>query len=181
MKLVRGLFIGLIVLILVVGLVGWFLPSAAHVERSIIIEATPGEVYDVVIDFEQFNQWSPWYGLDPDARYTYSGGNRVVGSEFSWVSDKPEVGSGRQSIKFLQPNESVVMQLEFDGQVPADSSFTLTPDPDGTLVVWGFDTDLGSNPYMHYLSLFMDRFLGPSYDDGLQRLKKYVESKPLAE
>ncbi|MFK8015980.1 MAG: SRPBCC family protein [Gammaproteobacteria bacterium] len=178
MKIVRGLFIGLIVFILLIGVVGFFLPSEAHVERSTVIKATPAEVYDVIIDFEQFNDWSPWHDLDPDARYEYSGGNRVIGSSFAWFSDKPEVGNGRQTITSMETNQSVVMRLEFEGQDPADSFFTLTPTAEGTDVVWGFDTDLGANPYLHYLSLFMDTFLGPSYEDGLRRLKTYVESKP---
>lgn len=176
MKMVRGLFISLIVLVLLVGLVGFFLPAEAHVERQIDIAAPATEVYDVITDFRQFNEWSPWADLDPDATYKITGGERDVGSKFEWFSDKPEVGNGSQTITELDANRRMAMRLEFEGQAPADSVFTLTPTASGTTVVWGLDTNLGANPFMHYFSLFLDRLVGPSFDKGLTQLKDYVES-----
>jgi hypothetical protein len=178
MKIVRGLFVSLIVLVLLLGIVGFFLPSQVHVERRIEIAAPASAIYDVVTDFRQFNQWSPWRDLDPDATYEITGTDRAIGSKFAWFSDKPEVGNGSQTITALEPDRSMGMRLEFEGQKPADSFFRLTPGDQGTIVVWGFDTDLGANPFMHYFSLIIDRLLGPTFDDGLLRLKKYIETDP---
>ena len=51
MKLLKGVFYvvaGLVALLLVVGL---FLPTSAHVERSIVTSAGPDTVYEVVSGF----------------------------------------------------------------------------------------------------------------------------------
>lgn len=174
--MVRKLFIGLIVLILLLGVIGFFLPSTARVERSTLIEAPIDTVYNVVADFDHFNKWSPWYTLDPDAEHTITGSPRTVGSRFEWRSQKPEIGSGSQTITSLDPPGSVVMRLDFDGETPAESFFELSTEGNATRVVWGFETELGANPYMHYMSLLMDVFLGPAYEDGIERLKIYIEN-----
>ncbi len=177
MNVVRKLFFGLIILVLLMGVIGVFLPSTARVERSTVIDAPIDTVYRVVSDFEHFNKWSPWYALDPDAEHTISGAAATVGSRFEWRSEKPEIGSGSQTITELDPPNKVVMRLDFDGETPADSFFLLEPDGAATKVVWGFETELGSNPYMHYMALLMDAFLGPAYEDGIARLKTYVETQ----
>lgn len=176
MKIVRGLFVSLIVIVLVLGVVGLFLPAQVHVERRIDIAAPAGEIYSVITDFRQFNQWSPWADLDPDATYEITGPDRAIGSTFAWYSDKPEVGNGSQTITALEQDRSMALRLEFEGQKPANSLFTLADSGSRTTVTWALDTDLGANPFMHYFSLFLDQLVGPSFDDGLTRLKKYVES-----
>ena len=176
MTLIRRLFFGLIVFILLVGLVGFFLPSTGHAERSITIDAPPDAVYDVVRDFDQFNAWSPWYGLDPDARYELSGTRGNIGSRLTWYSEKPEVGNGSQTIARLEPHSLIELDLEFAGQPPAKSAFVLAPQDSGTQVTWTFDTDFGANPFLHYFGLLMDTFVGPAYEQGLAQLKDYVEN-----
>lgn len=176
MAFVRKLFFGLIVFILLLGLIGVFLPSSGHVERDIVIEASPQAVFDVVRDFDQFNAWSPWFDLDPDARYEQSGTRGNVGSQFAWYSDKPEVGNGTQTITRLEAPSLIAMDLTFEGQSPAMSEFQIRPEGNGTRVTWTLDTEFGANPFMHYFSLLLDRFVGPAYEKGLSQLKIYVET-----
>lgn len=176
MVLVRRLFIGLVVLILLLGVLGFLLPPSGHVEREIVIDASAQTVYDVVRDFDQFNEWSPWSELDPDARYEQSGTRGEVGSRFAWYSDKPEVGNGTQTITKLTPAELVAMDLTFEGQSPARSEFLMSPDGAGTRVVWTLDTDFGANPFMRYFGLLLDSFVGPAYEQGLSQLKSYIEN-----
>ena len=175
-NIVRGVFFSLIALILMLGFGGFLISSDVRVQRQIDIDAPIDRVYDVVKDMQRFNVWSPWRDLDPDATYESGGTDGAVGSWFAWQSNKPGVGSGKQTITSLDPNRAVVMRLEFEGQDPASSFFTLTPTSTGTNVVWGFDTNLGVNPYMRYVSFLMDHFLGKTYEDGLESLKRYVES-----
>ncbi|MEO1576679.1 MAG: SRPBCC family protein, partial [Pseudomonadota bacterium] len=146
MGLVRKLFIGLVVLILLMGVIGFLLPASGHVEREIVIDAPAQTVFDVVRDFDQFNAWSPWHGLDPDARYEQSGTRGEVGSRFAWYSEKPEVGNGTQTITALNANSLVAMDLTFEGQSPATSEFRMSPEGSGTRVVWTLDTNFGANP-----------------------------------
>jgi len=58
------------------------------------------------------------------------------------------------------------------------ATYTITPEGQGTKVVWGFDTDLGSNPVSRYFGLMFDKMVGGDFERGLAGLKKYVESLP---
>lgn len=175
MRLIKTLAIVLIVLVAVLGVVGLFLPSEVNVERHVRIDAPPAEVYAVVSDFSHFNAWSPWHAMDPDATYTMSGTPGTVGSRMTWASDKPEVGAGSQTVTALTPPQRVEVALDFGEQGAAESYYRLTPADGGTDLTWGFDVDLGGNPYMHYFALVMDSMLGPDYERGLEELKRYIE------
>jgi hypothetical protein len=52
----------------------------------------------------------------------------------------------------------------------------LSEDSAGTRVLWTLDTHFGANPFMRYFGLFLDTFVGPSYEQGLAQLKTYVEN-----
>ncbi|HSN70533.1 MAG TPA: SRPBCC family protein, partial [Steroidobacteraceae bacterium] len=113
MRFVRAVLIGLVILALVVLAAGLFLPKTAHVERSILIDAPPAAIYDVVSNLRRFNEWSPWYERDPDARYEYTGPERGVGAKMSWTSAQADVGSGSQEIIAADPDRAVTTRLDF--------------------------------------------------------------------
>jgi hypothetical protein len=43
------------------------------VQRSAPIAAPPARVYSLIADFHNWTTWSPWEGMDPDLKRTYSG------------------------------------------------------------------------------------------------------------
>jgi hypothetical protein len=98
MKVVRAVVKLLLILVVLTGIVGIFLPSSVHVERSAVIQAPQATIYVLIDGFENFNRWSPWYERDPNADYTYEGPQRGVGAKMSWSSEQREVGSGSQEI-----------------------------------------------------------------------------------
>ena len=155
--------------------VGVFLPTSAHVERSIRTTASPDTVYGIVNGFRRFNEWSPWAGLGPQARYTFSGPATGVGARMEWSSDKPEVGSGSQEITAVEPGRSVTMRLDFAGQSAATSTMVIEPMDGGSLVRWSFDTSYEGNLAMRYLGLLFDRMIGADYEKGLSRLRSIAE------
>lgn len=178
MRVITKILIVLVIGVILLLGVGLFLPGAAHVERSISIDAPPSTVFGLVNGFREFNQWSPWFDRDPEAQYTYAGPDSGVGAKMSWTSDQPDVGSGSQEIVASEPYGSVRMILDFGEQGIADSYFELVPGDTGTRVTWGFDTELGRNPIARYFGLFFDSLIGPDYESGLANLKKLAESLP---
>jgi len=44
---------------------GMLLPSEQHVERSIVVNTDPAEVFSLVNDYREFNKWSPWATVAP--------------------------------------------------------------------------------------------------------------------
>lgn len=156
----------------------FFLPAGTHVERATTIARPPAEVYAMLDSYRRFNEWSPWHGRDPATVYVYEGAERGVGASMRWSSEQSDVGKGRQTIVEVVPDRKVVAKLEFEGQGDAIATFTLTPDGDGTRVVWGFDAEHGMNPVSRWFGLMLDRWVGGDYAQGLAKLKDVMERAP---
>jgi hypothetical protein len=167
--------VGLLVLLLVVGL---FLPTTAHVERSINTVASPDTVYEIVSGFKRFNEWSPWYDLDPQAKYTYSGPETGVGAKLAWASEQSGVGSGSQEIVAVEPGRSVTTKLDFGPQGQATSKLDIEPEGSGSRVTWSFDTSFEGDFLGRYFGLLFDKWIGADYEKGLARLKELAETAP---
>jgi hypothetical protein len=180
MKLLRIAFYALAALVGVALVVGLFLPTSAHVERSVATAASPGTVFGIVNGFRRFNEWSPWFDLDPQARYTYAGPERGVGARMSWTSEQPDVGAGSQEIVAVEPDRSVTTRLDFGPQGQATARLDITPAADGSRITWIFDTSFEDDFLGRYFGLFFDRWIGADYEKGLARLKALAESTPPA-
>lgn len=175
MKVLIKILLGLVIVVVLLAVVGFFLPREVHMERSIAVDAEPNEIYQAVNDFQNFNKWSPWAQIDPTTRYEYSGPDSGVGAKMSWSSDHPDVGNGSQEIVESVPNQKVTNVLLFDGFEPSYASLIIEPSGNGSTVTWTFDGDMGSNPIGRYFGLFMEDMLGPQYEEGLSNLKRVVE------
>ena len=178
MSLLKKFVVGLLVLVALVVVIGLFLPSTAHVERSVQIAAAPHVVFTLVDNLRNFNRWSPWAERDPETVYTFSGPDAGVGATMSWASDNPQVGAGSQRLTTSQPHSRVEAQLDFGAQGTAESFFDLQPADDGTAVTWGFDTDFGLDLVGRYMGLMFDSWIGADYEAGLANLKALAESLP---
>lgn len=177
MKILKFVFKLVLLLIVAFIAVGFFLPANTSVSRSKEIKVSPDKLFVYLNDFQQFNRWSPWYGIDPEARYDYTGPDKGVGSKMNWSSEHPKVGSGSQEIIKSEPNSQVVTQLKFEGQGNAVATFQLEPVADSTRVTWGFETDWGNNLIGRYMGLMMDKWVGAEYDKGLAKLKQLAEGE----
>ena len=178
MVVLKKVVIGLLVLVVLLVIVGFFLPRQVHVERSAVVDAPQATVFALVNGFRSFNKWSPWFALDPEATYTFDGPREGVGAKMSWAGDPKKVGTGSQEILESVPIEAVTTNLDFGMQGKATSRIKLSLDAGGTKVVWGFDTDLGMSPLSRYFGLMFDGMIGADYEKGLASLKKLAESLP---
>ncbi|WP_224816578.1 SRPBCC family protein [Hasllibacter sp. MH4015] len=176
MRLIRNILIGLVALVAVLAVVGMLLPRQVVVERDIVIDAPPEDVFAHVNSLQAFAEWSPWGDYDPDMVVTYSGPETGVGNVMEWTSEHPNVGNGRQEITHVVENERVMTALDFGDMGTADAWWQLAPDGDGTRVVWGLDADMGGGPVGRWFGLMMDRWVGADYERGLARLQETVES-----
>jgi len=166
-----------VILIILLLVVAFFLPSTSEVSRQIEINRSADKVYGYVNDLRQFNRWSPWRGIDPEAKYQFEGPESGVGSIVRWSSEHREVGKGMQEIVAAEPNKSVETSLSFDGQGDAVARWLLDAAGENTTVTWEFETDWGYNPIGRYMGLMMDKWVGGSYETGLENLKSLVEKE----
>lgn len=68
-------------------------PDHFSVMRSTIIQAPPATVFALVNDFHQWEDWSPWAKVDPNAKNSFEGPASGVGAVFKW-SGNNDVGEG---------------------------------------------------------------------------------------
>lgn len=171
--------IGIVGFIAMLAVIGLLLPRTARVERSILITRSPAAVFAVVNDQRQFTAWSPWTQLDPSATYTLSGPPVGPGAALSWSGK--DLGAGTQRIVSNLPDSRIDVVLEMEGfSGSTTSDWTFEAAPEGTRVTWAFQCELGMNPLMRWMGLFMDKLVGPDYAKGLVGLKTYIENAPAA-
>jgi len=179
MKTLRYIVLALFFLLLVAVVVGFFLPSTVHMERSIIINRDKVTIFKVINSFENFNKWSPWYELDKNAQYEISGAKVGVSSKLTWSGNK-SVGKGSNEIIESVTNNHIKTIMYFGkSDTPAYSTISVLDDGDKTKVTWAFDNDFGMNVFYRYFGLVIEDMISPDYEKGLINLKKHVESLPL--
>lgn len=176
MALARLLFRVLLILLILLAVIGLLLPSAASVERSIVINAPAGEIFPHLNSMREFHEWSPWADIDPDTVYQFDGPESGIGSRMSWQSGDAQVGRGSQEIIDSIDDQRVDMRLEFGDQGDGSAAFLLEPEgPATTRLRWQFRTVFGWDLFGRYVGLMLDSMIGSAYDKGLRELKSRVE------
>jgi uncharacterized protein YndB with AHSA1/START domain len=175
MKIVQWTLAVVGALALAVVAIGFFLPSAFLVSRSVVINAPPRKVYDLVVEPRQWARWSEWNRRDPAMKITYKGPPFGMGSRWEWVS-KSE-GAGSMEFTHVEPDRAVEYALTFaDFNMRSAGAIRLEPQGSATRVTWTSSGDVGGNPVKHYLAAMMDRLTGPDFEAGLANLKALAES-----
>ncbi len=174
MKIAIKVLVGLLALVIILWLSSMALPEKWHVEKSISVNASPSKIYNLTSDFKNWSKWSPWYNLDPNAKWVFSDSTIGVGAWFSWESEQSNVGKGRLEMISAIENQSNQYQQEIDGMGASIGGFILTPEGDNTTkVTWTLD---GENKGMaKWFGLLMGFFVGSDYEKGLANIKQVAE------
>ena len=176
MAFLKKLLIGIGALIVIVCVIGFFLPSEYSVERRILIKANPSEVYPEVVDLKAWQKWGVWFKRDPNMVIDYSGPDRAIGMRSVWQSATE--GNGEMEITQLVHNKNVEYRLYFpDFDMGSTGSVSLTPQEEGTLVTWTDEGEVGMNPVDRYFVLMIDGLIGPDFEMGLENLKTVIENQ----
>lgn len=133
-------------------------------------------MHAVLNSYQHFNAWSPWAERDPDATYAFEGPDAGVGAKMIWAGNA-QVGAGFQEITASTPDR-IDVHLDFGSQGAGDAYFLITEGEDGTAVTWAFETEHGMNLVARYMGLMIGKYVGQDYEEGLAKLKEFVESLP---
>ena len=145
--------------------------------RSTTINAPADRVHSHLNDFREWQKWSPWEGLDPDLKRTFTGPEKGVGSHYAWAGNK-QAGEGTMEITESTPSR-VSIALEFLKPFKASNvtTFDLVEAGAGaTRVNW---TMSGTRGLFMSLAgkLFFDKAIAKDFDKGLAQLKAASESR----
>jgi Polyketide cyclase / dehydrase and lipid transport len=169
--------VGLLAIIAIFLIVVALQPADFRITRSASVAAPASIVFEQINDFHNWNAWSPWARMDPNAKNTFEGPPAGVGAIFAWAGNS-KVGAGRMTITETRPNDLVLIKLEFFKPFVATNTteFTVKPDGDQTAVNW---TMTGRSSFMgKAIGMIMncEKMVGGQFEQGLANLRSIVES-----
>jgi uncharacterized protein YndB with AHSA1/START domain len=176
--MLKKILLGLVVVIVVFVIIVAVQPSEYRIERSAAMNAPPADVFAQVNDFHNWEAWSPWAKLDPNAKNTFEGPTSGTGAIFTW-SGNDQVGEGRMTIIESRPNELIRIKLDFvkPFESTCTTEFTFKPDGKQTVVSWSMFGHNGFVAKAFCLFMNMDKTLGGEFEKGLANMKAVVEPK----
>jgi hypothetical protein len=147
------------------------------VQRAVTIDARQERIYEQIIDFHNWTNWSPWEGLDPALQRTYSGAAAGPGAVYSWSGNR-KAGQGRMEITDAAEPSRIQIALAFEKPFSSrsDTSFTITPEGSGSRVTWSMTGKQTLMIRMMGIVKSMDKLIGPDFEKGLARLKATTET-----
>lgn len=176
MKLLKRLLLGIGILLALLAIVGFFLPSRYRVERSIVVNAPAEAVFARVNTLRTWPEWTAWTKAKyPDMETTFSGPDAGVGSVYQWSGKSSGIGSLK--ITEAEPAKRIVYDLDFEnGKYLSVGTIAFIPEGASTRVTWVDEGALGANPINRWFGLMMDSMMGPDFEAGLKNLKQQSES-----
>ena len=175
--MLKKIVVGLIAIVTGFAMLVFLQPDEMQVTRSIAVAAPAPAVFDQVNTLRNWDGWSPWAKLDPNAKNSFEGPAAGVGAGFAW-SGNDKVGEGRMKIVDSRPGERVHFSVDFmrpfEGK--SASEFSFKPDGEKTNVTWV--TRAHNNFFAKALCLIMnpEKMLGPDMEKGLAQLKTAAEA-----
>jgi hypothetical protein len=152
-------------------------PSDFRVTRSTTIDAPREGIFEQVNDLHNWEAWSPWAKLDPNAKTTYEGPGAGVGAAFAW-SGNSRIGKGRMTITESRPKELVRFKLDFVKPFKGTNTaeFTFRPEGRQTVVQWTMSGK--SNFIAKAIGLFVncEKMVGGQFEQGLAEMKLLAEA-----
>jgi effector-binding domain-containing protein len=158
----------------------FLLPNTLEVTRTASVERPRAAVFAMVNDLRIAKEWSPYYAIDPDADYAFSG-EAGAGQTMRWASNVRQVGAGRMSIVNSVENEEVDSILEMGRSATLNSRLELRPGQRATSVAWTMTAECSDgwiNVPCRYMNLVLRGMVQKQLDDGLARLKTLTEQLP---
>ncbi|MGH8233611.1 MAG: polyketide cyclase [Rhodanobacteraceae bacterium] len=178
--------VALIIVFILAVIVGLFLPSHAHIERSIDISHNPQHIYDVLNNFRRFPDYvgGDLQAQDPQIKFSFSGPAYGPGATISWTGSS-ERDSGKLVNKSgnidLTGNSTVTWDLtnHWRGE---NKTFTLQVAPRQgqrvSTVTWGYDVDYGWNLIDRYSQLWIHGDPASMIQYGLDSLQNMLAAVP---
>ena len=177
----KTVLIAVIGAIVAVGVLANMRPDQFSVTRTATIDAPASKVFPHVNNLHNWQAWSPWAKMDPNAAVTYAGPDAGKDASMSWDGNR-DIGKGTMTIVDSKSNEKVDYRLDFEKPMKGtnESSFVLAEANKQTTVTWSMTGH--QNFAAKVVGLFMDceKMVGEQFDAGLANLKGVVEAEPAA-
>lgn len=167
----------IVVAVIIVLVIAARQPADFRITRTGTISAPASAIFSHVNNLQNWEAWSPWAKLDPNAKNAFEGPSEGVGAKMSWAGNN-KVGIGSMTITESRPNDFIQFRLDFQKPMKATNTaeFAFKSEGDQTTVTW---TMAGTNNLMgKVMGLIMncDKMVGGQFAQGLASLKAVVEA-----
>lgn len=179
MNLLKSLLLGAITLVAILAIISISLPRHIHIQRDIIINAPAEAAYEQISDLRNWPNWLPGHHQEPARAAVQANRPNGIGDRYSWVSQRSGIRPGVVTIVAAEPHKRLVTNLVFEGKDKAHSVFTLQETAEGTVLTWHLEKYMGDHPLRKFSGLLLDSTLGEEFEDGLENIKREVESQHL--
>jgi Polyketide cyclase / dehydrase and lipid transport len=155
-------------------------PATFQIARSATIAAPAPTVFAQIDDFRNWQNWSPWKGIDSSMKRIYEGPTSGTGAAYAWAGNR-QIGEGRMTIIESRPLEFVRIRLEFIKPFAAThtAEFRLKPEDGKTTVTWSMSGTKNFVAKGFSLLMNMDKMVGGQFEKGLQQLARAAnQSRP---
>ena len=174
-KMIKNLVATLVGLLALFAIAGFLLPATQQVKRSLVIEDTPEQIWELLVDPPAWNRWSPWYERDPDMKITYTGAPKGEGAGWTWESSSE--GNGSMVIVRTNVPRQLDYSISFGAMGRAIGQFVLEPTDAGTRVDWMLESDAGLNPLARWFGLMLNRYVGADFELGLSNMARALKKQ----
>ncbi len=170
----RKFFTFIFLLLLILGIVGYFLPTDFSVSKTINISSGSAHIHEYVGDLEKWQSWTTWTGQDPGIVITINERSTGIGASQSWTDQH---GGGSLTFTSWSPENGIEYDLFFQGGKYKSKSAILydTSSSTRTRVAWTLKGDMSMPIIGGYFALYMKYSIGKMFEDGLKRLKTIIE------
>lgn len=158
--------LGVIVLLAATSLL---LPRTVRVARSATVPTAAETVLALASSGTGYQRFNPYRSRDPGLKIEPFGPARGIGSGFHFDGKE---GKGSVTVTAVTPS-AVDFQIELGPMGRPQQRIEVLPVAGGTggsRVVWTMQADMGLNPIGRVMGLFMDRFVGPTFETGLRNI-----------
>ena len=152
------------------------MPKPYKLEAKQQINAPISKVFGILNDLNEFKHWNPFLAMDPKTEYQISENSTGEGATYTWQSKK--LGTGTMVFTGVYDNSVIMIDMNFmaPNQETAKCEWRLTRSGEGIEMAW---TMTGERKFFGSLMvavLGMDKMMTKHFNDGLARLKAYVEA-----
>ena len=173
--MMKKILIGLVVIIVILVVVGFLLPTEYEVNRYIVIDAKPSKIHDLVGDLKRWEDWMTWKDEDPSIEITFGKKTTGVGARQTWTGKE---GVGEIVFTSSDSKRGVEYDMSFEqGRYTSLGSILYEEMGKSTRVTWTMKGDWPVPVVGGYMVLMFTPMIGKSFEESLGNLKSRIETK----
>lgn len=178
MKILKKIFLAVIILLAIPLIAALFIEKDYSVEKAVTVQKSQTQVFDYIKYLKNQDNYSKWANMDPQMSKTFEGQDGQVGFVSAWNSTNKEVGSGEQEIISIEEGKHINYELRFfEPFESTENAYMIAEsiDSNQTKVIWGFEGHMKYPTNLMLVFMDFEKMLGDDLQTGLDNLKTVLE------